>query len=76
LLTDFVNLKIKPTQSFKCVYMDRVYVHVFIEMSNYTCMNIYIYNVFLKTIISATSHGPKFSLMVLCHILSSLSFLC
>jgi hypothetical protein len=27
LVTDFINLKIKPTQSFKCTHRDRVYGH-------------------------------------------------
>jgi hypothetical protein len=31
LVTDFVNLKIKPTQSFKCAHRDRMHMHVFIE---------------------------------------------
>jgi hypothetical protein len=48
LVTDFVNLKIKPAQSFKCVYRGRVYMRVFIEVSVYTCMRIYVCNVFLK----------------------------
>jgi hypothetical protein len=30
LLINFVNLKIKLTQSFKDAYRDRIYVHVFI----------------------------------------------
>jgi hypothetical protein len=33
LVTDFVNLKIKPTQSFGGTYRGRVYVRVFIGMS-------------------------------------------
>jgi hypothetical protein len=35
LMTDFVNLNIKSTQSFKCAYKDKFYVHVFIEMNAY-----------------------------------------
>jgi hypothetical protein len=45
-LTDFVNLKIKPTQSFECVY--RVRVYIFIWASAHTCMSIYVCTVFLK----------------------------
>jgi hypothetical protein len=30
-VTDFVNLKIKPAQSFKCARRDRVCICVFIE---------------------------------------------
>jgi hypothetical protein len=47
-LTDFVNLKIKPTQSFECVY--RVRVYIFIWASAHTCMSIYVCTVFLKKI--------------------------
>jgi hypothetical protein len=48
LVTDFVNLKIKSTQSFKDAHRDRVCVHIFIGVSAHTCMSIYIYTVFLK----------------------------
>jgi hypothetical protein len=48
LVTDFVNLKIKPAQSFKCAHRGKVYVRVFIRMNVRTC--IYIYTVFLKKI--------------------------
>jgi hypothetical protein len=40
LVTDFVNLKIKPTQFFKGVHRDKVCVRVFIEVSVRTCINI------------------------------------
>jgi hypothetical protein len=30
LITDFVNLKIKPTQSFRYIYESRMYGRVFI----------------------------------------------
>jgi hypothetical protein len=33
LMTDFVNLKIKLTQSFECTHISRVYVRVFIGMN-------------------------------------------
>jgi hypothetical protein len=32
LMTDLVNLKIKPAQSFRCAHKDRVCVHMFIEV--------------------------------------------
>jgi hypothetical protein len=48
LMTDFVNLKIKPTQSFECSHRGRVCVPVFIELSARTCISIYIYTMFLK----------------------------
>jgi hypothetical protein len=43
LMTDFVNLKIKLTQSFGCAHRDRVYVYVFIGVSTHMCINIYIF---------------------------------
>jgi hypothetical protein len=46
LVTDFVNLKIKPAQSFGDVHRGRVYVRVFIGVSAHMCMSIYIYTVF------------------------------
>jgi hypothetical protein len=39
LMIDFMNLKIKPTQSFECTHKDRVYIRVFIGVS----AHIYIY---------------------------------
>jgi hypothetical protein len=50
LVTDFVNLKIKPTQSFEGAHRGRVYVRVFIGMSAHTYMSICICTVFLKKI--------------------------
>jgi hypothetical protein len=40
LVIDFVNLKNKPTQSFRTVHRDRIYIHIIIEVSIYTCINI------------------------------------
>jgi hypothetical protein len=40
LVTDFVNLKIKPAQSFRCVHMCMVCVRVFIRVSVHLCMSI------------------------------------
>jgi hypothetical protein len=48
LMTDFVNLKIKPTQSFRGAHRGRVCVRVFIGMSTHTYMSIYVCTVFLK----------------------------
>jgi hypothetical protein len=48
LVTDFVNLRIKPTQSFEGAHRGRVCVHVFIGVSARTCMSIYVCTVFLK----------------------------
>jgi hypothetical protein len=47
-VTDFVNLKIKSTQSFKDVHMDMLYVHMFMVISAHTYINICVYPVFLK----------------------------
>jgi hypothetical protein len=48
LVTDFVNLKIKPAQSFGCAHRDSVCVHVFIGVSARTCMSICVCTMFLK----------------------------
>jgi hypothetical protein len=48
-MNDFVNLKIKSAQYFRCIYRDRMYICVFIKINTYTYMNIYIYTVFKKT---------------------------
>jgi hypothetical protein len=40
LVIDFVNLKIKSTQSFECAHIGRMCVRIFIEMSARTYMNI------------------------------------
>jgi hypothetical protein len=48
LVTDFVNLKIKPAQSFRGVHRGRMYARVFIGVSARTCMSICVYIVFLK----------------------------
>jgi hypothetical protein len=48
LVTDFVNLKIKLAQSFRCVHIDRVCVYIIIGVSTYTYMSICVYTVFLK----------------------------
>jgi hypothetical protein len=39
-MTDFVNLKIKPTQSFKRAHKNIIYIYVFIRVNDHTCMNI------------------------------------
>jgi hypothetical protein len=40
LMIDFVNLKIKPIQFFRDVHTDKMCVHVFIKLSDHTCINI------------------------------------
>jgi hypothetical protein len=44
---DFVDLKIKPTYSFRCVHRVRICVYVFIDGVVHTYISIYIYIVFL-----------------------------
>jgi hypothetical protein len=46
LVTDFVNIKIKPSQSFRGTHSDRMYT--FITVSARTYINIYICTMFLK----------------------------
>jgi hypothetical protein len=43
LMTDFMNLKIKSAQSFKCDHMDSVCICVFIMLSAHIYIYIYIY---------------------------------
>jgi hypothetical protein len=47
-VTDFINFKIKSTQSFKCAHKDRMCVRVFIEINYHTYINIYVCIVFYK----------------------------
>jgi hypothetical protein len=47
LITDFVNLKIKLTQTFEGGHKYRVCVHIFIGVSAHTCMSICDCTVFL-----------------------------
>jgi hypothetical protein len=48
LVTDFVNLKIKPTQSYEGAHRGRMCVRVFIGVSAHMCMSICICTVLLK----------------------------
>jgi hypothetical protein len=48
LVTNFINLKIKLTQSFGCAHRGRICMCVFIGVSAHTCMSICICIVFLK----------------------------
>jgi hypothetical protein len=48
---DFVNLKIKPTQSFIGAHRDRMCIYIFIEVNTRMCMSIYVYTIFLKKIV-------------------------
>jgi hypothetical protein len=48
LVTDFVNLKIKLAQSFRCAHKNKICICIFIWVSVHTYMNSYVYTVFLK----------------------------
>jgi hypothetical protein len=48
LVTDFMNLKIKLSQSFGSAHMNKLYVCIFIGLSVCTCIKIYVYPVFIK----------------------------
>jgi hypothetical protein len=48
LMIDFMNLKIKLTQSFGDAHKGKIYIHIFIRMNAHTYISIYIYIVFLK----------------------------
>jgi hypothetical protein len=48
LMTDFMNLKIKLTQSFRDTHRGRVCVRVFTWLSAHACMSICICTMFLK----------------------------
>jgi hypothetical protein len=48
LVADFVNLNIKPAQSFGGAHKGRVYVRVFIGVNAHMCMSICICTIFLK----------------------------
>jgi hypothetical protein len=48
LVTNFVNIKIKPVQSFGGAHKGRVYVHIFIEVSAHMYISICVCTMFLK----------------------------
>jgi hypothetical protein len=48
LMTDFMNLKIKPIQSFKDTHRSRMCAYMFIGVNAHMCMSICVYTVFLK----------------------------
>jgi hypothetical protein len=48
LVTNFVNLKIIPAESFECAHRGRVCVRVFIKVSVHAYMSICVCTVFLK----------------------------
>jgi hypothetical protein len=60
LVTDFVNLKIKPAQSFRDAHRGRMYVCMFVELSVHICMSIYVCTVFLKKLLKDSNliHKP------------------
>jgi hypothetical protein len=46
LLTDFINLKIKPTQTFRCDHRAKMCVYLFVEMSVYMCIQVFMFVVY------------------------------
>jgi hypothetical protein len=48
LMTDFMNFKIKPAQSFIDTHKGSVCMRMLICVSAHTCMSIYVCTVFLK----------------------------
>jgi hypothetical protein len=48
-MTVFVNLKIKPTQSFGGAHNDRIYIYVFIKINTQRHINICVCTVFQKS---------------------------
>jgi hypothetical protein len=50
LVTDFVNLKIKPGQSFRGTHRGKLYMCVFIDVSVRTYMSICVCTIFLKKV--------------------------
>jgi hypothetical protein len=47
-MIEFINLKIKQTQSFGYTHKDRMYMHMFIWVNAHTCMRMYVCIMFLK----------------------------
>jgi hypothetical protein len=76
LVTDFINLKIKPTQSFECAHRDRLCVHMFIRMSTHMYISIYVCTMFLKkrAFIFLNYMKPMHTISIM--ISSHVSFLC
>jgi hypothetical protein len=52
LVTDFMNLKIKLTQFFRGVHMNRMCIRIFIEVSAHMRMSICVCTVFLKKLMT------------------------
>jgi hypothetical protein len=46
-ITNFINLKIKPTQCFGGAHRGRMYMHAFVGVGAHMCMSICVYTVFL-----------------------------
>jgi hypothetical protein len=73
LVTDFVNLNIKPAQSFEGAHKGKMCVRMFIEVSARTCMSICVYTVFLKKITISVMLVPKKSLHICFFLFTDLS---
>jgi hypothetical protein len=61
LMTDFVNLKIKPAQSFRDVRRSRMCICVFIGVNTHTCINICIYTIFLKKTLRISMNVARYN---------------
>jgi hypothetical protein len=66
LMTDFVNLKIKLSQFFRCTHKNKMCVHMFIGVSNHMDMSICVYIkkiiiMSINTIVSTTFILPTLS---------------
>jgi hypothetical protein len=48
LVTDFINFKIKPAQSFRGAHRDNVCIYVFIRVNAHMRMSIYVYTILKK----------------------------
>jgi hypothetical protein len=57
LVTDFTNLKIKPTQSFRNVHSGSMRIYVFKEVDSYTCINICVWTAFFLNITLRITSG-------------------
>jgi hypothetical protein len=62
---DFMNLKIKPTQSFRGAHRGRMCVRVFIGVSARTCMSIYVCTMFLKKEFPCTNNQSEYEALLM-----------
>jgi hypothetical protein len=58
LVIDFMNLKIKSTQYFKCAHRNILYVYILIELSTHTCMSTCVFLTTTKTCVQHRQRAP------------------